>query len=237
MLIKNTMLMAKKNIVKSGLVLWLEGKDFTNTPPTTTWRDRSGLGNNATPHGMAYTPSSGSDDVGGVVFDGVDDYCSQISTNIMAFGVDNFAIIANIELLNLPIPNTFYGLFNNRAFANDQVYMILRNTSENYTLEFANVVGSATQVRLVFAWNPVINVNYYITLVKRVGVYQLIINGVQVGSDITNTNSISVNSAPFYLGTYSDTLGYSNLILKQFLLYKNKTLTDSEIRQNYNASR
>ena len=45
----------KKDIVKNGLILWLDGRDFKNSPPSTLWRDKN-LNNkytyiNVTPNG------------------------------------------------------------------------------------------------------------------------------------------------------------------------------------------
>jgi len=73
----------KKEIVKENLTLWLDGKDFSNASPT-LWYDKSGMLNNATLSGFAYTTVSGSDENGGVMFDGVDDYGSIPYTSILA---------------------------------------------------------------------------------------------------------------------------------------------------------
>lgn len=57
----------------SGLVLYLDGDDFTNDPQTTSWADRSPAGNHGVPSNFAYTAASGSDGAGSVVFDGTND--------------------------------------------------------------------------------------------------------------------------------------------------------------------
>jgi hypothetical protein len=44
----------KGSIVKDGLVLWLDGRDFKNSPPTSSWKDKSGLGNNGVASGFGY---------------------------------------------------------------------------------------------------------------------------------------------------------------------------------------
>jgi hypothetical protein len=64
---------AKPEIVKSGLVLWLDGHDFLNAPATTTLRDRSTSLNNGTVSNFGYTAASGSDGNGGIQFDGSND--------------------------------------------------------------------------------------------------------------------------------------------------------------------
>ena len=58
----------------SGLVLYLDGEDFTNNPQTTTWADRSDAGNDGTASHFAYTTSSGSTGTTNCVrFDGTND--------------------------------------------------------------------------------------------------------------------------------------------------------------------
>ena len=42
-------------VVKNGLVLWLDGKDFSNSPASSKWIDKSGKNNDATPSGFGYT--------------------------------------------------------------------------------------------------------------------------------------------------------------------------------------
>jgi hypothetical protein len=59
--------------IKDGLILWLQGDDFKNNPATTTWKDRSGNGNDATVANFSYTSISGNNGNGGVAFDGVND--------------------------------------------------------------------------------------------------------------------------------------------------------------------
>ena len=60
------------SVVEDGLVLSFDGTDFKNSPASTTWVDRSGHAD-ATPMNFAYTTSSGSDNNGAIVFDGIDD--------------------------------------------------------------------------------------------------------------------------------------------------------------------
>src|SRR5690606_2721951 len=59
--------------IDNGLSLYLNAEDFTNSPQTTSWIDRSGCGNNANVYNFGYTSSSGSDGNGRLVFDGTND--------------------------------------------------------------------------------------------------------------------------------------------------------------------
>jgi len=89
--------------VKSGLILWLDGADFKNSPQTTTWIDRSGSGNNANVGNFAYTATSGSDGANSVVYDGVDDYVSitnpSMYTGSFTISMTTFFTEDNREIL------------------------------------------------------------------------------------------------------------------------------------------
>lgn len=95
-------------IVTDGLVLWLDGEDFSNDPATTTWVDKSGNGNDAIANGFAYTSESGSDGNGSVVFDGVDDYFT-IDVNNALFVQISFERLSEIGyILDSRLDNTSY---------------------------------------------------------------------------------------------------------------------------------
>jgi hypothetical protein len=72
-----------QDIVKDGLVLYLDAGNRTSYPGTgTTWTDLSGYGNNATlTNGPIYSTDGG----GSIYFDGSDDY-APIGTNGFPFG-------------------------------------------------------------------------------------------------------------------------------------------------------
>ena len=57
-------------VPSDGLLLYLQGEDFTNDPQTTTWADRSPAGHDGTCTGFAYSAYSGQTGDGAVVFDG-----------------------------------------------------------------------------------------------------------------------------------------------------------------------
>lgn len=93
----------------NGLLLYLNGEDFTNDPQTTTWVDRSAAGNDGTVSNFAYTSASGSDGAGNVVFDGAND--------IVSCGTTGFAITNGLTIaawVNLDIPGNTYSRIINR---------------------------------------------------------------------------------------------------------------------------
>jgi len=87
------------DIVTDGLQMYLDGADFTNDPETTSWIDRSGNGNNATPSGFDYTTSSGSDETGKTVKATQNIYGVETrieSKNIYYSGSEDAPIIATL---------------------------------------------------------------------------------------------------------------------------------------------
>jgi len=74
-------------IITDSLLVSLYGSNFTNTPNTTLLVGSDGTTTYATPNNFAYTTSSGSDENGGIKFDGVNDY---LVTNSIAI-TDEFS--------------------------------------------------------------------------------------------------------------------------------------------------
>ena len=85
----------------SSLKFYLDGNDFLNSPPTTTWLDRSTYGNNATPTNFGYTTSSGAVGDGSVKFDGIDDNCTILNSSSFDFRGNDFTIGFNVTLNTL----------------------------------------------------------------------------------------------------------------------------------------
>ena len=101
MMVNGTDTLAATVVETDAPVIWLDGADFTNSPPTTSWIDKSGRGNNATPINMTYTTTDGSDGIGGVVVDGVTStsYLEIADTSDLAFGINDFTIHFYIKRL------------------------------------------------------------------------------------------------------------------------------------------
>ena len=214
-------------IVTDGLVLYLDGKDFTNSPPTTTWVDKSGLGNNATPSGMAYTTASGSDGAGGVMFDGVDDTATLgISTvgDSASFTIElKFVMTANAMRTLVSKAN---GLATNArllidVYPADTIRFFGYNTLDATTGDTVGVnVTAGTLAYGTFIFDGTNFKTYIDGILKQTtagaGTLKAIANNFNIGHRF--------NSA-FY-----------NDSIKSVKVY-NRVLTNLEIVQNYNASR
>lgn len=84
------------NVVTDGLQMWLSGRNFSNNPATTTWKDLTGV-NNGTVSGFEYRTN--------VYADVVSDFASKIAGSV----VENANIFRRIGATTLKDPNTGQG--------------------------------------------------------------------------------------------------------------------------------
>ena len=210
----------KKDIVKNGLVLWLDGKDFTNSPPTGLLRDKSGNGNNATPIGMAYTTTSGSDNNGGIAFDGVDD--------IM---ISNLAMSQNSYTIQLKVKCLYHTMWKGIISLVDVAG--INRIATLYYDQNAGVLSFTTNNNMNLSFAYILNTVMDITLVFNGTTKKVFINGIQVASISGNVFTSSIGKV--CLGN-SNITEFSKSICYSAKVY-NRALTNAEILQNYNASK
>lgn len=212
-----------KEIVKDGLVLYLDGRDFKNNPPTSTWKDRSGLGNDATPSNFGYTTISGSDGIGGVIFDKTDDCCNlnRIITTIQ------FSIMCKIKTgsditAEQEIFTQYTGADSGRlviGIANSKFRFFIGGTSflSNYLIQA--------------------NTTYTVTFKRDSNGYLFIfIDGVLDNTVLLSTVAITNNNCKIGCVNTGVNVYFLGATIYLILVY-NLALTDAEILQNYNASR
>ena len=95
----------KQEIVKDGLVLWLDANDKSSYPGSeTTWNDLSLGDNNGT---LTNGPTFDSNFGGNIVFDGVDDYVSISETNLTDWSISSWFkydyTSSKTTIFNLPV--------------------------------------------------------------------------------------------------------------------------------------
>lgn len=223
----------RKSIVQDGLKVWLEGKDFVNSPPTSQLNDRSGNGNNATPGGMAYTSLSGSDGNGGIVFDGVDDYLTIPNSTDFDFKNGDFTITFSI---NLKAIKSIQGFLCKRSSYNSNNSFDIRYNSDG-NIAFIYTTNGTTGISLTFPCALLINTAYNICLKRESNLLRLFVNGVFISNNSIGTDSIFTSSEKIVicaLNLDASKVYPLNGTLKNMLIYKNRALTDTEILQNYN---
>jgi len=220
-------------IVSDGLVMNLNGADFSNSPPTTTLIDESCSGNNATPFGFGYTVTSGSDGLGGVAFDGVDD---KLLTSLKFDLTTQFSISFKFKFASIyAYKQTLWAYNDSDVEVPNYNGIALTIPANSTTLTFENFNGTTS---IFLTSTLVVGTTYIIDLVKRVdGSYYLYVNNVLAGSQVALSTTMDPG-ATFGIGYYPYTTGtdFLNETIYRVLNYT-RELTDAEISQNYNASK
>lgn len=203
--------------VKDGLVLWLYGNDFKNSPATTTWVDKSGNGNDAIVNGFSYTATSGSNGQGGVAFDGIDDnVCINKSTIFKQTSM-------TVELYIIPHNQ------NKRHCLFTYWYGFTTEINSDGTFKFGlNGLSNQYYGTKKVVWDkPIHIVSTYDDTTKTQRVY---FDGVFQEEQVT-TGQINYDTTSGYFSGVWDRAKV-DLISCRFY---NRALTASEVLQNYNS--
>ena len=223
------------NIVKDNLVLNLDvANSKSYISGSTTWNDISRGSNNGT---LVNGPTFSSSNGGSIVFDGVDDRVSR-TTNINTG--QNFTV-------NAWIYPTLLGTTKRTVAASSYNYTSLNGWflctagfNTNNTFFFS--AGSDNAYRVALANTLSLNQWAYISAVCQNGggSINLYKNGIETSYELTSvsTNTLTYTYPQFNVG-YRDTAGLTDPYtgnIAQVTIY-NKTLTASEVLQNYNATK
>ena len=223
------------NIVKDNLVLNLDvANSKSYISGSTTWNDISRGSNNGT---LVNGPTFSSSNGGSIVFDGVDDRVSR-TTNINTG--QNFTV-------NAWIYPTLLGTTKRTVAASSYNYTSLNGWflctagfNTNNTFFFS--AGSDNAYRVALANTLSLNQWAYISAVCQNGggSINLYKNGIETSYELTSlsTNPLTYTYPQFNVG-YRDTAGLTDPYtgnIAQVTIY-NKTLTASEVLQNYNATK
>ncbi|MDR3600958.1 MAG: Ig-like domain-containing protein [Desulfosporosinus sp.] len=211
--------------IKTGLVMYLSGKDFSNSPPTSLWIDRSASGNNGTAYGFAYTTSSGSDGAGGVKGDGISSYI-------------DCGLLPSSDLFTLELKLNYRGT-DNKVF-----HLLDRNSNSDQWAPFGLCKDSNTYInlsmgnadhQLLFNMSD-INPGDVLTLSgnwPNVRVYK---NGVYLRTMTFSqhfTNNATNKTMLFRAGEYATY--YADSDLGYIRYYVGYALSDAEVLRNYNV--
>lgn len=200
-------------VITSGLVVWLDGSDFTNSPQTTTLSDRSGNNNDASASGFAYTTSSGSNGAGGIALDGTDDKLTISNALALTTWTMQFKV-------KIGTP-TSYGRFISANSDSQFLYT-------DYTTKQIKTSGTAPFANFYYSDNSI----YDICQVFDGLNYKLYVNGGSIASMIKN-DTTPIVSAMF--GNRADNSRPFKGAFYNIMLY-NRALSSTEILQNHNAT-
>ena len=223
------------NIITNGLVLRLDAANPRSYQSgSLIWNDLSGNGNNGTlTNGPSFT-TSGS---GAIVFDGVDDYIienSSINTG------QNFSIFAWIKPGNINVRNAIMG--NSYPYSAATGWYFATATGYGGTLN-TFFVSCGSDNAYMTAANSSITLNtwnFVVGVVTNGGQdIKLYVNGNETlyFGGILAANTLIYNNNEFNVGRrYSNSTEPFIGTIAQTLIY-NRALTQSEIQQNFNATR
>lgn len=211
-------------IITEGLVLHLDAGNPRSYPRSgTAWRDLSRRGNDGTlTNGPTFSTANG----GGVVFDGIDDY-AIVSNNITP-GTGNFTVSVwtyKTETVN----NTYIWDFG----ANGGT--LSSGTSISPGFRYYNPTSGIGNALYTSGPQHIINTWYNIVISRISSVTYFYSNGILIVSGSDNGN-IGSWGTTFNIGRYGGG-GYTHKGNISSILVYNKGLTQSEIQQNFNATR
>ena len=212
-----------ENIVTNGLVLNIDPSKNTSYPGTgNTIYDLSGSGNTGT---LTNGPVLSSSNGGVIVLDGTNDYISFNNAYASGFGISANATIsiwAKITDENYYQP--FVGFYNPTA-GNRSDFGIDIASNDTERIWKNDSAGGGSYLFKFGRWD-----NYVLT--SDTSTAKMYVNG-ELKSTLNSSGGIN-NNRMFVIGYNWD--GMSNASISQTLLY-NKTLTQQEIQQNYNATK
>lgn len=217
---------ARPEVTKSGLVLWLQGEDFTNVPNTTAWRNRAGIvANNGVPTGMAYTTASGSNTQGSVRFDGGNDLVT--CGHDASFNSNFVTCEALIYLPALPATTSVIIAKEIGTAASPYVFGITSSAGLVFFVNGSAIAFSAAQPIQTWLHCVVRNNGTNITF---------FVNGVVSGTPVANSTILATNTADVTIGNNNTINRQFNGVIRCARIY-NRGLTNTEILNNYSAEK
>jgi len=234
---------SSQDIVRDGLVLWLDANDKTSYPGTgTVWRDLSLSGNIGT---LTNGPTFDSANGGSIVFDGSNDYVRIPNSPELQFGLGSFTAFAWIY----PSGTNNVRIINNRGTGSGGSYKgyqfkLFQDGSNWYFGDSSIDASTGTSFRYDSSNRYLLNSWYYINMVYETqNELRFYVNGVLDGTVSVGTYGSLTNSLPTAIGAAISNQGvegsksqYYNGKIPVVGLY-NRALTAAEILQNYNSTK
>ena len=222
-----------ENIITSGLILNLDGNNYTSG---STWTDLSGEGHNGGINGATYNSGNG----GYFDFDGTNDYINISDTGVIPSGTNSFTysvwIYIDIISSNWGGSRTAASLFtgDTNGTAECGLFRNTNTTGAPETLRFTRHGGSNTGSCIV---NVSMNQSqwYNVTLVRDGASSQVVYqDGVQIG---TGNLSNSFSSNQMRIGGAVNSSSYEGWLdgrIGSVLMYSS-ALSASEVKNNFDA--
>ena len=206
------------NLVTNGLVLSLDAGNTKSYPGSgTTWFDKSGYGNNGT---LVNGPTFSSTNGGSIIFDGTDDYVNLATSTI------------NLSVWSVNV--TLYYYYNSKTYE-----FFLGNTvadsSGKILLSFSSYISfrNSTYYNFNVPSSEISNKYSNLQFTSNGTNILLYVNGVYRSAVTPTSTLLPVTTIG---NAWSDLSWTSKFNLGEIKIY-NKTLSASEVLQNYNATK
>jgi len=217
-------------IVTDGLVLCLDAADIKSYPGTgTTWKDRSGNGNNGTlTNGPIFDSANG----GSIDFDGTNDI-SLTTSNLTITGDQSIETFLKFNSLD----SFLQGLVSNHDYVNTSNFGVNQIQNDKIGISIGYTDGSR-EYNSKYSIAAVVTGRYYhivMTFNLNANQCKLYIDGV-LDSTFNLAKVVKYTSRPMVLARwdYQYTHYYFDGNIASARYYS-QTLTDEEVLQNYNA--
>jgi hypothetical protein len=194
-------------------------------------------------NGVGYNSGNG----GSLVFDGTNDYVTAPLSSQFEFGTGEFAVEAWVNLASTSTINSRILGIGDGANGSPAVYtgwnLLVRNISGTIYLTFQRYDGTSTIYEAVIPSFSTGQWFHFVATRNASNTLTLYSNGVGISTTASVTQSYnSVNSQPLYSGIFYDGnipagYKYANFRVSNARIYKGKSLTATEVAQNFQALR
>ena len=233
----------QEDIVKDGLVLWLDAGDRTSYPGGgNSWRDLTPNANNGT---LTNGPTFDNLNGGSIVFDGTNDYIRIPDSPELQFGLGSFTAFAWVY----PSGTNNVRIINNRGTgtpgsSSGYQFKLFQDGSNWYFGDCAIDEGVSVGFRYDSSNKYPLNNWYYINMVYETqNELKFYVNRVLDGTVTVGTYGSLTNSLPTAIGAAISNTGteggYSQFYNGKIPIagLYNRALSANEISQNFNATR
>ena len=214
-------------VITDGLVLYLDAANqYSYVSGSTSWNDISRGGNNGT---LINGPTFNSANSGSIVFDGTNDYV-DLGGSLTLKPVNSITVSTWIRFNSLTANTRALSDWHQSGLTDRWIFYITNSTTIQWYLR----VGSESGV----PYSPVLlNTWYNLTGTFNGNIQAFYING-QFHNSVNKPGTLNPSSTlnPVRIGGQVSAGGYHNGNIAQTLIY-NRALSETEVLQNYNATK
>jgi hypothetical protein len=216
------------SIVRNGLVLHLDAANTKSYPGSgITWSDLSGSSNNGT---LINAPAYNSANNGSIVFDGVDEAVHLSSASLLPVGTSDRTIVAFVRTPT-SFPESYLHVIHWGTAATDQAFGLAIFSNGGLNTHPWN--GAPSQGTVVAGTDYCLAVSY----THSSTLHKFWINGISQGAGVSRAINTGVTEARVgvRISSHTEDWGPSGRIYN--IRVYNRSLSDGEIQQNFEATR